>query len=634
MKIKHNFFNRKCMVSYLLVFSMMISTMLSIVSTKTISMAYTAHTQQDAVNWAASQIGKSLDYDGVYGAQCVDLIKYYYAYLGANAVLGNGCDYATNALPNGWKRYQRTTSDFIPQPGDIAIWTGGYGHVAIVTSSDEVGFNSINQNVKGYVGCVSLWKRNTEIWGVIRPDFPSNNSSSGNTTTGLSYSNLHTTFVDTWNAGLYGKIDNPGRLTVAEVGVWIWDSAGTLVVNHKESCGRNSSIVEQQLNIVGEAFPSGLISGETYTWQMYAIANGTTYKSDTAKFTIVDDQKPVISNVQITNITPEGYTVSCTVTDNYQVDRVQFPTWTAATDANGNDQDDIQSDWGNNSKASGAKNGTTYTYQVKISDHNNESGLYHTHIYAYDKYGNQTVCAAPDTIVPTQVVTTPEPTQAPTATPTPTEAPVVNTTLAPDFESITITDLTDTTANFKVTIPSQYMKSWGWYFGKNTSNLKEFFGTNPNHDVSWMTFGMENLLPNTTYYYYIYYVTDTRTVISEMQSVTTKAAATNNNSSGNTTTVSAPKKVTILSPYSISKKTLHVSWLFSSNTDGYQLQYATNKNFTSAKTITINSNYTTYRNIKNLKSKKTYYVRVRAYKLSNGKTIYGQWSTIKSCKIK
>lgn len=32
----------------------------------------------DAINWVKSQVGKGLDYDGVYGNQCVDLICYYY----------------------------------------------------------------------------------------------------------------------------------------------------------------------------------------------------------------------------------------------------------------------------------------------------------------------------------------------------------------------------------------------------------------------------------------------------------------------------------------------------------------------------------------------------------------------------
>ena len=149
--------------------------------------AYAAHTQQEAVNWAISQIGQKLDYDGVYGAQCVDLIKYYYAYLGVSPVTGNGADYAYNSLPAGWTRIQNY-SGFIPQPGDIAVWTGGYGHVSIVTSSDSVGFNSINQNVSGTDdSCMSLWKWNTEIWGIIRPDFPSSSQLT------VSYSDVKTT---------------------------------------------------------------------------------------------------------------------------------------------------------------------------------------------------------------------------------------------------------------------------------------------------------------------------------------------------------------------------------------------------------------------------------------------------------
>lgn len=90
------------------------------------------HTAQEALAWAKAQVGKSLDYDGVYGAQCVDLIKYYYDFLGcASYARGHGCDYATNALPSGWARYQGAQ----PQPGDILVYSGNasnpYGHVAI-----------------------------------------------------------------------------------------------------------------------------------------------------------------------------------------------------------------------------------------------------------------------------------------------------------------------------------------------------------------------------------------------------------------------------------------------------------------------------------------------------------------------
>ena len=97
----------------------------------------------------------------------------------------------------------------------------------------------------------------------------------------------------------------------------------------------------------------------------------------------LDMELPVISNVQVTNVTTEGYDVSCTVTDNVGVNRVQFPTW---TDANG--QDDLLSDWSINPKASGTRDGDTWTFHVSIADHNNERGKYITHIYAYDDAGN------------------------------------------------------------------------------------------------------------------------------------------------------------------------------------------------------------------------------------------------------
>ena len=76
-------------------------------------MAYSAHTQSEAVAWAQSQLGKALDYDGQYGAQCVDLICYYYQYLGTTSPGGNAEAYRRNNLPSGWIRvygnYQQET---------------------------------------------------------------------------------------------------------------------------------------------------------------------------------------------------------------------------------------------------------------------------------------------------------------------------------------------------------------------------------------------------------------------------------------------------------------------------------------------------------------------------------------------
>lgn len=73
------------------------------------------------------------------------------------------------------------------------------------------------------------------------------------------------------------------------------------------------------------------------------------------------------------------------------------------------------------------------------------------------------------------------------------------------------------------------------------------------------------------------------------------------------------------------------TWKKLTNVSGYQIQYAPNKKFKKAKRKTVKSTSVT---IKKLKKKKTYFVRVRAYKLVDGKKVYGKWSAVKKVKIK
>ena len=139
-----------------------------------------AGTREDAVKWAYAQEGKFLDYDKVYGAQCVDLVHYYYAYFGkASYATGNGCDFVNNKLPDGWTRI-KNTPDFVPQPGDIAVWgkeLSQYGHVAIILSADAHSFVSMDQNWPRGSACKKVTHNYNKFWGVIRPNFsepPSN----------------------------------------------------------------------------------------------------------------------------------------------------------------------------------------------------------------------------------------------------------------------------------------------------------------------------------------------------------------------------------------------------------------------------------------------------------------------------
>lgn len=94
-------------------------------------------------------------------------------------------------------------------------------------------------------------------------------------------------------------------------------------------------------------------------------------------------------------------------------------------------------------------------------------------------------------------------------------------------------------------------------------------------------------------------------------------------------------KSTVISKLKAEKKALTVKWKKqSSQTTGYQIQYASNSKFKKAKTITISKNKATSKRISKLTSKKKYYVRIRTYKNANGKKIYSSWSNKKSVKTK
>ncbi len=80
---------------------------------------------------------------------------------------------------------------------------------------------------------------------------------------------------------------------------------------------------------------------------------------------------------------------------------------------------------------------------------------------------------------------------------------------------------------------------------------------------------------------------------------------------------------------------LFVKWEGSKYFTGYEVQYARDSAFTqSVKTIKIKKASTYQTTIDNLKSKTTYWVRVRSYHEFEGVTYYGQWSNVMSAKTK
>lgn len=79
---------------------------------------------------------------------------------------------------------------------------------------------------------------------------------------------------------------------------------------------------------------------------------------------------------------------------------------------------------------------------------------------------------------------------------------------------------------------------------------------------------------------------------------------------------------------------LTVKWQKGAGGVSYELQYSLKKAFTSRKVLTISKNATVKQVIKGLKSGKTYYVRIRAFKTVGGKKYVSDWSNVLSKKVK
>lgn len=101
-----------------------------------------------------------------------------------------------------------------------------------------------------------------------------------------------------------------------------------------------------------------------------------------------------------------------------------------------------------------------------------------------------------------------------------------------------------------------------------------------------------------------------------------------------------PKGASIKNPAK-AKKAITVKWakqsakMSKATITGYQIQYSTNSKFASGnKTVTVKGFKKTSQKISKLKAKTMYYVRVRTYMKTGGKTYYSGWSKTKSVKTK
>lgn len=156
---------------------------------------------------------------------------------------------------------------------------------------------------------------------------------------------------------------------------------------------------------LSDTVSSKVISATENKHYVVEVTTGSGNRATSNKFnTKVDKDAPTATKAEIKNLSSTGYDVYLYgVSDaGSGVNRIQFPTWTES-----GGQDDILSDWSTNSKATGVKqsDGTTWVFRVNTMDHKNEAGVYNTHIYLYDNYGNYRNVFSQKVTVPTVTIT-------------------------------------------------------------------------------------------------------------------------------------------------------------------------------------------------------------------------------------
>lgn len=130
--------------------------------------------------WVEENLGKGIDYDNVFGVQCVDLIKSFVKnVLGViPQSIGNAIEYYNKRNTSSylkknfkWIDYKK---NFVPAKGDICVFTtkSGKGHVSIATGKGNAKyFYSYDQNYpRGQNEPMTEIKHNyNSLLGVLRP---------------------------------------------------------------------------------------------------------------------------------------------------------------------------------------------------------------------------------------------------------------------------------------------------------------------------------------------------------------------------------------------------------------------------------------------------------------------------------
>ncbi len=273
------------------------------------------------------------------------------------------------------------------------------GHVAFVTevSADgskvyvkEGGFNyQDGTNLRYHEGWVTAYP--SDLKGYIY--LKSGGSSGGNSGGGVSkpyFTNQEVQYTDEHNAVVYTRIQNPSCQTVSEVGCILWmptGNGGRVQRAYSEKCGLSTSYVNYTCNFVSD-MNCTLNPGTTYTYQQYAVINGTRYYDDVRSFTTAgnkDSIAPVVTYMRL-YVGKDSFYVTLKIKEDSELAFWPFDVqiW---TEKNGKDDLETLSSYSHYKDIEG---NDVYEFHGYKKNHNNESGNYNCVIKISDIASNMT----------------------------------------------------------------------------------------------------------------------------------------------------------------------------------------------------------------------------------------------------
>ncbi len=187
------------------------------------------------------------------------------------------------------------------------------------------------------------------------------------------------------------NLESPKNATTAYLhqsqGGWKWAKVGTVQMK-VEGNKMMVAVPRSAVSASDELFHVEFKWADNYTdgdlWTFYTDGDTAPYgrlnyvfsNSKKVASSSSDTGSPIAKSFKITQSTPDSYTISCTVDDEYGISHVYFPTWTEE-----GWQDDLI--W-----VPATISGRTASATIKRSDFGGAYGKYITHIYVYDKAGN------------------------------------------------------------------------------------------------------------------------------------------------------------------------------------------------------------------------------------------------------